>query len=406
MPFDNPSKTWIAKFALPREGVPVACCSVSTLPHRRGKVTAMRHATARRILAVCFATGASACVSTPPTLERIEVSADGTHLIEAGSGEPFVVWGVNYDHDDAGRLIEDYWHDEWDTVVEDFGEIRALGANVVRIHLQLGRFMKSPTEVAESELVQLGHLLRLAEVNDLRLDLTGLGCYHARDVPPWYDRLSEVERWAVQSRFWEAVAAVCRSSSALFCYDLMNEPILPGATPETDWLAGEFAGKHFVQRIALDLAGRSREQVAQAWVERLVGAIRRHDPHHLITVGVIPWALTFPGAKPIFYAPSLAAHLDFVAIHLYPASGQLDAALTALRVYAVGKPLVVEETFPLRCSPDELVEFMERAAPVVAGWMSFYWGKPAAVLELEDSLTSRLVAAWLRRFEREGTTRR
>lgn len=26
----------------------------------------------------------------------------------------------NYDHDDDGRLLEDYWQDEWPTVVEDF----------------------------------------------------------------------------------------------------------------------------------------------------------------------------------------------------------------------------------------------------------------------------------------------
>ena len=36
------------------------------------------------------------------------------------------MWGVNYDHDDAGRLLEDYWADEWPTVVEDFREIKAL----------------------------------------------------------------------------------------------------------------------------------------------------------------------------------------------------------------------------------------------------------------------------------------
>ncbi len=48
-----------------------------------------------------------------------------------------------------------------------------------------------------------------------------------------------------------------------------NEPIIPGkGKPETDWLAGAFGGKHFVQRIALDLEKRSREDVAQAWVNR------------------------------------------------------------------------------------------------------------------------------------------
>ncbi len=49
--------------------------------------------------------------------------------------------GVNYDHDSQGegRLLEDYWIDEWETVRGDFREMKELGANVVRIHLQFGK---------------------------------------------------------------------------------------------------------------------------------------------------------------------------------------------------------------------------------------------------------------------------
>ena len=40
-------------------------------------------------------------------------------------------------------------------------------------------------------------------------------------------------------------------------FNEMNEPILPGERkPETEWLAGEFGGKHFVQRITLDRADK------------------------------------------------------------------------------------------------------------------------------------------------------
>ena len=45
--------------------------------------------------------------------------------------------------------------------------------------------------------------------SDLYLDLTGLACYHKKDVPAWYDALSEQDRWEVQARFWEAVAGRC-----------------------------------------------------------------------------------------------------------------------------------------------------------------------------------------------------
>lgn len=72
-------------------------------------------------------------------LESIRVSVDGTHFESASSKERFVVWGVNYDHDSDGRLLDEYWVEEWPTVVADFQEIKGLGANTVRVHLQAGR---------------------------------------------------------------------------------------------------------------------------------------------------------------------------------------------------------------------------------------------------------------------------
>jgi len=235
-----------------------------------------RYSSRLTIVVLLTLAAGSVAFSAGPTLKCIQPSIDGSHFIRAQSGEKFVAWGVNYDHDDAGRLLEDYWHNEWSTVVEDFAEIKDLGANVVRIHLQVAKFMDGSAEPNEASLQQLARLVSLAEQNGLYLDVTGLACYHKQDVPVWYDTLSEAKRWDVQARFWEAVAQTCADSPAVFCYNLMNEPILPGADKvETDWLAGAFAGKYFVQRIALDLAGRTREQVAQAWVDKLVAAIRK-----------------------------------------------------------------------------------------------------------------------------------
>ena len=48
--------------------------------------------------------------------------------------------------------------------------------------------------------------MKLAEATGLYLDITGLGCYHKKDVPEWYDKLDESDRWAAQAKFWEAVA--------------------------------------------------------------------------------------------------------------------------------------------------------------------------------------------------------
>lgn len=331
-------------------------------------------------------------------LEWVRPSADKTHFIGAESGKPVIFWGVNYDRDDAGRLLEDYWEQEWDTVVSDFREIKALRANVVRIHLQLARCMKTAEQPDKANLARLARLVKLAEETGLYLDLTGPGCYHKQDVPEWYDALDESERWKVQTRFWKAVANVCKDSPAVFCYDLMNEPILPGDKPETEWLTGELGGLYFVQRISLDLAGRTRQEVAREWVKTLTSAIREVDDRHMITVGVIPWALTFPGAKPLFYAPEVGGPLDFVSVHFYPKKGKVDAALKALKVYEVGKPLVIEEMFPLGCSIEELGAFIDGSRDIADGWISFYWGKTADEYEKADDLKSALIAPWLRYF--------
>jgi endo-1,4-beta-mannosidase len=308
-------------------------------------------------------------------------------------------WGFNYDHDENGRLLEDYWHAEWPKVEDDFREMKELGANVVRIHLQTGKLMPEPNKPSRSNLSQLARLVKLAERTGLYLDLTGLGCYHKNDVPPWYDALSEKQRWDVQARFWEAIAETCAESPAVFCYDLMNEPILAGAKKkETDWLAGDFAGKYFVQRITLDLAGRTREQVAKAWVDKLVAAIRKHDEHHLITVGVIPWAHTWPNARPLFYSKQVSENLDFASVHFYPEKGKVEKALTALAVYDIGKPLIVEEMFPLKCSLEELGVFIDSSRTTADGWIGFYWGKTPAQYRRSGTLSDAVTAAWLEFF--------
>ncbi|MBD3265404.1 cellulase family glycosylhydrolase [bacterium] len=339
-------------------------------------------------------------------LAWMQVSKDGTDFVDRNTKERFFVLGFNYDHDREGRLIEEYWQDEWPTVVEDFKEMKKLGANVVRIHLQVGEFMVSPQEANSASLAQLKKLVHLAESMELYLDITGLGCYHKEEIPVWYSEMKEKARWKVQANFWEAIAKVCANSPAVFCYDLMNEPILPGPKKkETEWLAGEFGGKHFVQRIALDLQGRSRTQVAKKWVDTLVQAIGKNDENHMITVGVIPWALHFyPHAqKPIFYSPKVSQNLDFTSVHFYPQKGKINQALKALAVYDIGKPLVIEEIFPLKCGIKELNLFIDSSTKMADGWIGFYWGKTIEEYSKEEDpdLAATITKKWLQFFKQK-----
>jgi hypothetical protein len=335
------------------------------------------------------------------TLDWVEISADKTQFVKRGTDERLLFWGVNYDRDTRMRLLDDYWDDEWDKVVRDFQEIKKLNANVVRIHLQVGRMMVSATQMNENAVSRLKQIIQLAEDTGLYLYITGLACYKKPVIPVWYDSLNEEGRWAVQATFWKHVARICASSSAVFCYDLMNEPLAP-SEPTDGWLTPEGLEDFFyVQYITRTPNGRTAHAIAKAWIDCLVAAIRSEDTRHLVTVGVIPWAMVWPDAKPLFYDPIVCENLDFVSVHFYPERQQIEKALTALSVYAIGKPLVIAEMFPMSCSIEEMDQFIEGSRSVAQGWISFYWGKTIDEYahEAASDIGEQLTKEWLQYFK-------
>jgi hypothetical protein len=281
--------------------------------------------------------------------------------------------------------------------------MRNLGANVVRVHLQFGKFMKAPDELNEKALDRLAELLKLAEQYRLYLDLTGLGCYHKKDVPGWYDTLSEKDRWDAQARFWGAVAERCAKNPAVFCYDLMNEPVVPGGKrKDGDWLGPEFAGKHFVQFITLDQGERKRPAIAREWIKQLSAAIRKRDQRHLITVGLVDWSLDREGLTSGFVPEKIVDDLDFISVHQYPEKGKVDEALKTLAGFSVGKPVVIEETFPLKCSQAEFEEFIDKSGKHAAGWVGFYWGKTPEELRKSKTIPDVMMLGWLEFFAKRS----
>ena len=340
-----------------------------------------------------------------PRMAPVRMADDGRSFVLEGGGGKFVPWGFNYDHDAQGRLIEDYWDAEWPSVEADFREMRLLGANVVRVHLQVGRFMEGPSRPNPAALDRLGALVGLAEREGLYLDLTGLGCYHKKDVPAWYDPLAEAQRWEVQARFWAAVARRCAGSPAIFCYDLMNEPVVPGGRGKRDdWLGPPFGDKHFVQFIALETGTRARPEVAVAWIRRLKAAIREQDPRHFITVGLVPWSLDRPGLSSGFVPEKVAGDLDFICVHIYPEAGKVEEAIETLRGFCVGKPVVIEEMFPLKCGIGEFGRFLGDSQRLAAGWIGFYWGKTPQEYRGSASIADAMMLQWLEFFQARTET--
>ncbi len=109
----------------------------------------------------------------------------------------------------------------------------------------------------------------------------------------------------------------------------------------------------------------------------------------------------FPKAKPLFYSREVAEKLDFASVHFYPDSGKVDWALTALAAYDIGKPLVIEEMFPLKCSVGELEAFIDGSREIADGWIGFYWGKTLDEYRGSKELSDAITAGWLEIFKRK-----
>lgn len=339
-------------------------------------------------------------------MEHIIIS--DVSFVRAESGRTFHPWGLNYGN--HGRLMEDFWDKHWNVLESDFSKLKAMGANVVRVHLQFGKFMDSADKPNAHALQQYTRLLRLAESTGLYLDVTGLACYRPDDVPKWYDAMDQSNRWTAQSNFWAAIATAGNSSPAIFCYDLMNEPFVAGGARQPgEWRSGHLLGTgtnayDFIQFINLGDGGRPREEIARAWITMMTSAIRARDKQALITVGQLPWSREWHHLSG-FDPAKIKDGLDFISVHIYPDAAKPDEAMECLREFVVGKPIVIEETFPLSCGTEQLEQFLRASRPAATGWFGHYDGDSVSELDKltradEISNTQAVYRAWLKMFER------
>jgi hypothetical protein len=87
-----------------------------------------------------------------------------------------------------------------------------------------------------------------------------------------------------------------------------------------------------------------------------------------------------------------------LSVHYYPRQGKLDEDLAFLNHYVTGKPLVIEEIFPLSADVETTAEFIRRSRTEADGWISFYWGKTPAEYDREPGSQASRTGHWLRRF--------
>jgi hypothetical protein len=117
-------------------------------------------------------------------------------------------------------------------------------------------------------------------------------------------------------------------------------------------------------------------------------------------VGLVPWSLDRPGLTSGFVPEKIADDLDFIAVHIYPEQGHVNAALETLKGFAqVGKPVVIEEIFPLKCGAEELGDFIDQSGEHAAGWIGFYWGKTPDELRPAKTIPEAMTLSWLELFQ-------
>jgi hypothetical protein len=268
---------------------------------------------------------------------------------------------------------------------------KRMGADSLRIYLELGAFIKNRTELRSRPLRALGRVEHRAKRLHVYLDITGNLAWRPWRLPPWYDRLSYRERWGIQAHFWRAVGRISAASPSVLCYELTSEPIVGRGS---GWYPGEFGGYHFVQDLAPNPGGRDPDLLARAWVMRLSRAIRREDHGHLITVGMLPCVDGPTGAR------NLVDLLDLLVVHQYPTADTLDSQVSVADGFAAqGKPLMLGEEFALDLTATR--RFLRRTADDFQGYLSFFDGRTPD--EITGSTAGdRLTRASLRQFLRLG----
>ena len=98
----------------------------------------------------------------------------------------------------------------------------------------------------------------------------------------------------------------------------------------------------------------------------------------------------------------IAPELDFIAVHLYPEKGRSSEAMETLSGFAVGKPVVIEEMFPLKCSFPEFERFLDESKKTASGWIGFYWGKTPRNTGKSDTIQDAIMLGWLEIFQKRA----
>jgi hypothetical protein len=360
---------------------------------------------------------AAAAAAAAGSLPKVRIAPDGRGFVTA-EGRRFNPMGVTYYRPGTGWAPQVWKKFDVEATRRDFARLRGLGGNCVRVFLTYGSFYPQPGRLDEQAVGQLERFLELASEQGLYVHPTGPD--HWEGLPDWArgDRISDDAVLAALEDFWRLLATRLRGRTAVFAYDLLNEPEVPWDSPPlrakwNRWLAAKYrdhAGVTNAWRRSdvpplgtlgpppkedalldprlLDFQ-RFREDVAEAWTRRQAAAIKAADPQALVTVGLIQWSvpavLAHVGHYAAFRPERQAPHLDFLSFHFYPLA---DGAYTYAGPDAEAKNLAY-----LECLSREHARF---GKPVVLGEFGWHGGGKPKAFQNAPPATEEQQARWCR----------
>jgi hypothetical protein len=295
--------------------------------------------------------GAESAPAARRPLPKIRIGPDGRSFLDS-QGRAFVPFGVNYYRPGTGWAPQVWKQFDAEATRRDFVRMKELGVNCVRVFLSYGSFYQEPGVLMRGGLAKFDQFLAIAEAAGIYVHPTGLD--HWEGTPEWArtDRIADEKNLAALEFFWKLFAARYRGRTALFAYDLRNEPEVAWNTAPllakwNQWLEKRyhtadqmaaawgitnqnFAWGNVPVPEAKNAPGNRRlldyqvfrEGIADDWTRRQVVAIKSVDPAALVTVGLIQWSVPalLPGVQhyAAFRPNRQAKYLDFLEIHFYP----------------------------------------------------------------------------------------
>lgn len=248
------------------------------------------------ILIISATAGASAGPSAGPDAASSKfVTVKDGHLYFGDSR--LFIRGINYYP--KGKVWNDFWSGfDAAEVRRDFGTIRSMGFNCVRVFLQYDSFGRENLD--NSSATKLSMLLSAAADEGLRVIVT---LFDRIDPRTFYSswNFPKIEKHL------ESLVPLFSNDSAILCWDLKNEP-------------------------DLDYRFNLNSGVVNDCISRMIAKVRSLDSNHLITVGYLNPP---PGQA--------TAGCDILSFHFYAAAEKFPAAMDSAKFIAKGRPVLLEE---------------------------------------------------------------